>query len=121
MNTKELGIKVGDFFIEVWGYDQTNITFHKVVAVTAKGVKIQKWSNRRVGAGEGHYDSVVPGDKPAYGWENGERAEAPVKQKLVQSYGQGENQKVYLNMTSYSNANLWDGKAAYQTATGYGH
>ncbi len=31
---EELGIKVGDIFVESWGYDQTNVNFYKVVGVT---------------------------------------------------------------------------------------
>jgi len=45
-------IKVGDIFYNSWGYDQTNIDYYQVVAVTAKTISI-----RRIKAGTVDYDA----------------------------------------------------------------
>lgn len=120
-----LGIKVGDFFVSSWGYDQTNIDFYKVVGVTAKCVKIQK-VNTRVTADHFSQDEVEPGWEPVKGhWVRRDgvstydpEAPAPVMLKRVQS---GYKGAPTLTMTSYSIAQLWDGKPQYQTASGFGH
>lgn len=122
----ELGIRVGDFFVESWGYGQTNIDFYKVVGITPKGVKIQHWQAARVGT-DGYSDKLVPGDGPKMEqkWNEDFTATVPTPAKIAQkklghytSYGE---HKVYLNMTSYSNAYLWAGNALHQTAAGHGH
>ena len=46
--TEVNGIKVGDVFYRSWGYDQTNINFYKVVALTAKRIKIQEIGKKTV-------------------------------------------------------------------------
>lgn len=58
------GVEVGDFFVSSWGYDQTNVDFYKVVGLTPKGVKVQKWSSRTV-SDQGPATYVVPGESPA--------------------------------------------------------
>lgn len=60
----EAGVQVGTFFVRSWGYDQTNIDFYKVVGLTAKGVKVQHWSNAIVDD-NGPATHVVPGEGPA--------------------------------------------------------
>lgn len=62
----EAGVSVGDFFVCSWGYDQTNIDFYKVVALTPKGIKIQKWQSAmaEVQDGGGYTDALVPGGGP---------------------------------------------------------
>ena len=127
----ELGIAVGDFFVMNWGYDQNNVDFYKVVGITPKGVKIQRWTSKNVGT-DGYHDKVVPGDAPYMTWQwpddfNGDPltqrvlVPAKIEQKKLGHYtAYGEN-KVYLNMTSYANAYIWQGNAQYQTGAGYGH
>lgn len=34
-------VKIGDVFVNSWGYDQTNIDYFQVVGLTAKSVKLQ--------------------------------------------------------------------------------
>lgn len=59
----DAGIKVGDFFARSWGYDQTNVDFYKVVGLTGKGVRAQRWSSAVVDD-NGPITHVVPGEGP---------------------------------------------------------
>lgn len=127
------GVEVGDFFYSSWGYDQTNVDFYKVVGLTPKGVKIQKWSSKCV-ADNGPSTSVVPGDGPATYtdwsavtpemdfWEQKEakvEKDAPVVTKRLSSYDGGTS--AYISLTSYSSARKWDGTPKYETGAGWGH
>lgn len=125
----ECGVSVGDFFVASWGYDQTNVDFYKVVGLTPKGVKVQKWTSACV-RDNGPQVYVVPGPEPRKGgWvrhEDGYEvydhdATAPVQTKRLNSYGEGEHQRVYFSVNSYSSASKWDGQPEYETATGFGH
>lgn len=120
----EAGVKVGDFFYSSWGYDQTNITFFKVVALTPKGMKVQEWTNARVG-GSYYDDHVVPGDGPKTGrWvgdDYDENAPYPIEQKRIQAWGEGDSRRVSAYWTTFANMYLWDGNRKSQTARGYGH
>jgi hypothetical protein len=114
------GVKVGDFFVSSWGYDQTNIDFYKVVALTAKRIKVQHWKSKRV-TDEGPSVGVVPGDAPAVGALNADgyydsKREAPVEIKTVQTFSDVPRFKV----NSFSGARLWDGSVAYKTGSGWG-
>lgn len=128
----EFGVEVGDFFVSSWGYDQTNVDFYKVVGLTAKGVKVQKWTTAIVGESGGPHEAVVPGDEPAtytdwdavtedmdY-WEQQEakvERPMPVLQKRLKSHGS----TISFTVNSYSNAYKWDGKPEHKTGTGWGH
>lgn len=122
---ESVGVKVGDFFYASWGYDQTNVDFYKVVALTPAGVKVQKWSCK-VERSSGSADYVVPGGAPAMGLEvqvpggttHDMQQEAGVMTKRLQSFGPG---KPYFRVASYAHASLWDGTPKYQTASGWGH
>lgn len=135
LSPAEVGVKVGDFFVSSWGYDQTNVDFYKVVALTAKGVKVQQWSSKVVDGNDGPHDSVVPGDGPAMFsdwsaatpemdyWERQAARKdvpAPVEQKRLKSYGYASD-SVAFTVNSYSSASKWDGRPKYQTGQGYGH
>jgi len=125
---EDLGVKVGDFFIASWGYDQTNIDFFKVVGVTSKGVRLQKWTSARTAdqPSAPYQDKVVPGDEPdTYtDWSSDEPVtkDAPVRFHLLKSYTdhRGET-RVYTAWKSYANLSLWNGTPAYETGWGYGH
>lgn len=130
----EAGVKVGDYFYASWGYDQTNIDFWKVVGLTPKGIKVQKWQTRLATdqPGQPYHDKIVPGDGPVQreNWwdpETGERLDkpivtiAPIKTKRIQMYGTPENPKVYANWTSYASMSKWDGTPKYRTGHGFGH
>lgn len=130
----EPAVKVGDFFVSSWGYDQTNVDFYKVVGLTKSGksVRVQKWS-QALDYSTGPQDYVVPGEKPATytdwsacteGMDYWERQEVkvtrdvPVETKRLKVGGYfGAS----FSVNSYSSAHLWDGKPEYQTGHGYGH
>jgi hypothetical protein len=119
-------VKPGQFFYSSWGYEQTNVDFYKVIAVTAKSVKIQQWSVKATDDRR-----VIPGDKPytrtvtdwsqvtATDWDERVRqcreaqTEVPVgvQLKRVQTW----SDRPALVLTSYSNAYLWDGASKYDT------
>jgi hypothetical protein len=115
------GVKVGDFFSASWGYDQTNITFYKVIGFSSSGksVKVQRWSLKAVD--DTH---VVPGEGPS---EQAFWIDTP--QGRERETAVAEVQLKRLNLTSSTPhitaddhyASLWDGKPEYQTATGFGH
>jgi hypothetical protein len=126
-------VTVGDFFVSSWGYDQTNIDFYRVIAVSASGktVKVQHWKSTTRPAGVGQ-DWCAPGNGPMTGrWvkdpdaEHGSRydadAEYPVKSHRLRTSTWSSEPQTYFTVNSYSAAYLWDGDAQYQTALGYGH
>jgi len=45
--TNEHGVKIGDIFYTSWGYEQTNVDFFQVIAVTAKMATVRKISENR--------------------------------------------------------------------------
>lgn len=130
-------VKVGDFFVSSWGYDQTNIDFYKVVGITKSGksVKVQMWSSALSPTDSGHFtvEKVVPGPGPAtyndWSAATPEMDEWERRQAVVQKPYPVETKRLRLGgykgasftVNSYSNAYLWDGKAKSQTASGYGH
>lgn len=63
LSPADAGVAVGDFFVRSWGYDQTNVTFYRVVGLTPKGVRVQEWSSATVDD-NGPTTHVVPGDGP---------------------------------------------------------
>lgn len=128
----EAGVQVGDFFESSWGYDQTNIDFYKIVGLTPKGVKVQKWSSACVG-GSGTHDSVVPGEGPATyidweavdptadHWTQQEQKKtlpAPVRTKRLLDSGWGG---VSIKVRSFAWASKWDGQPASETNSYFGH
>ena len=132
----EHSVKLGDWFYCSWGYDQTNVDFYKVVGVTPKSVKIQKWTTTTLDTeGHGHNDLVVPNvdggpamesdwsavARDADYWTRQEqivKRPSPILTKRVQDSGHG---RVGLSMNSYSAAFPWSGAPKYQTSLGYGH
>ncbi|GAC1527414.1 MAG: hypothetical protein NVS3B1_17680 [Marmoricola sp.] len=119
-------VKVGDFFVSHWGWDQTNIDFAKVVALTPKGVKIQAWTSKVV-QDRGCQVQVVPGDLPVRGgWVRtadgsvyDREVEAPVEIKRLQVLS--GYSRPHLARNSYSSWALWDGQPESETGRGYGH
>lgn len=129
------GVAVGDFFYSSWGYDQTNVDFYKVVGLTPKGVKVQKWSSAFAGGAStgGPTEHVVPGEEPAtyvdwsactgdmdY-WQKEEAKvvkAAPVVTKRLRDCGFSS---VGFTVNSFASAFKWDGTPKYQTGSGWGH
>lgn len=93
-NTRDL--KEGDFLVCEWGYNQTNVDFYKILAVSGKSVKIRKCESKIVGE-EYDYDLVVPTNV----------FEGPIMKKTVNN----GCVKIY----SFAYASKWLGKPVYET------
>lgn len=105
--------KVGDILYSSWGYDQTNIDFYKVLAVTKASVKIAEIPSRVV-ADNGPSVSVMPDTNAA--------PTGKVMTKRFRTdtwHGRSEGYRV--KISDYATAHLWDGKPKSQTGAGYGH
>lgn len=112
-------VKVGDFFECSWGYDQTNVNFYEVVAVTRATVKVVPVASGLVDeslnithvaplAGTTRdYDSFLPVDKPS------------TKRPTI--YRSNGVWTCSIRLESFANGYLWDCKPAYETASGWGH
>jgi len=100
-------LKVGDVLYTSWGYDQTNIDFYKVVKLVGKtSVKLCKMTNQYYESDCRASDKVVPGD---------------VKENAKPFLKRVNGKDNHVNISSFEFARVWDGKAKYQTAAGFGH
>jgi hypothetical protein len=132
--TAEATVKVGDFFLNSWGYDQTNADFYRVLSVSKSGktIKIQKVHTTVEDRGSGCTrvrPTAAPFSRTFHRkWVDGEEVNgefvetAPVLTKRVQSYGPGPD-KVYVTM-DHGWTTLYDVDAdngAHATASGWGH
>ena len=125
-----VAVKVGDVFVESWGYDQTNKDFYEVVGVTPSGksVRLRAVASKVVEPDgvEGHftYEHVVavPGEflSPRPGFEPNHR-NGEVFTKRLGFYEFRGDPYVSVSLTDYSSGSLWDGKPEYVTALGFGH
>lgn len=111
---------VGDILCCSWGYEQTNIDYYQVVAVTKASVKIREIASQHVGGGTG-YDLVAPvrdrfmeGNIPGTNkrWEG---------RSITKRFTVSDHYGYCCRVTDHSHAYLWDGKADHATAAGYGH
>lgn len=109
-----VGVEVGTIFSSSWGYDQTNVDFYEVVALTPKAVRVKGISKRLATAEEGRGVVPVPGSF---------RKDGTGDLKRLQSYEFMGEQRVAFTVNSYTGASLWDGKPEFDTiALGYeGH
>ena len=109
--TKALGhaadkLKVGDVYSASWGYDQTNVDFYVITEILGRvTVMLQPLG----------YDIVKTNESGAeYGVPALRNHEGAAMKKRVNAYGG-------FSINSYIAASPWNGKAAYQTAAGWGH
>jgi len=109
-------VKVGEFFVCSWGYDQTNVDYYRVVGVTPKSVKIQHWTT--VHTDDSHVVPDMDGGPLMVSDWSGERP-CKILTKRVQDHGYGNG--AVLTMSSYSDAYPWNGAPRYETALGWGH
>ena len=99
--------RVGDMLVSSWGYDQTNVSWYRVIRVTAKSVVIQ--SCHGVCAESGEYsDQMVPGAV-----KEGTKPMTKRVRAGLDSYS--------VTINSYADASLWDGTPQRQTGSAYGH
>jgi len=91
---------VGDILSCSWGYDQTNVDFYQVLAVTAKGLTMQEIEAEAVqGSGKGNFmsDSCVPVKDKFVG--------EPMRKRV----GFYDN-SAYVTVNGYKSASLWNGE-----------
>lgn len=138
MAENKFGVKVGDVFVESWGYDQTNVDYYEVVRVMPTMVEVRAIYART--EGEGHKTRLLPDvgnfkTPRESGWGGARYGE--VKRFKVKAwvdtqydyradggYNKREVTRVYINPSSFSSASLWDGKTSHfdTLAAGYpGH
>lgn len=126
-----VGVKVGDFFYSSWGYDQTNVDFYKVVGLTPKGVKVQKWTSAVVSGSGGPSEGVVPGEGPVTSYDysaaapgadywdrEAAKVEVPAEVRTHRLY-EGYKGSGAFTINSYSSAWHWDGTPQHQTGSYY--
>lgn len=97
--------KVGDILYSDWGYDQTNIDFYQVTAISAAGLTIREVEKKVVGGQGTHTELVAPIPDQFTG---------DVMKKRPSPSGT-------VKINSYERARKWDGKPKGRTGAGYGH
>lgn len=102
-------VKVGDLFVEHWGYDETRATFYRVVGKTKARIKVVKVEDTYDGDAAGPCAFKVP--TAVARWDS------PVKTKAVRASWDGEPA---FAASEYSNAYRWDGKPVMVTGPHYG-
>jgi hypothetical protein len=100
--------KVGDVLYTSWGYEQSNVDFYEVVAVSGQMATVREIQKRVVDRGQ--YDNGIIGDRGAY-------VGPPKRVRVQKSYRAGE---YHLKIDDH-HAWQWDGKPHRETAAGYGH
>jgi hypothetical protein len=124
---------VGDILVSSWGYDQVNIDFYQVIAVTAKSVRIREISSKRIGTADTSDVIVpVPGSfVELASWETPSKHNAIKTAKgatkrinaiAARTTGDGvEAARYSVSISSYASAYLWSGEAQHQTGAAFGH
>ena len=103
--------KIGDILVSSWGYEQTNIDYYQVVAVSGSTATIRKIGKQHVSSQGGQYvDAVIPSVDTFVG---------PPMKKRVQKTSYGGAYKI--KISDYQTAFPWDGQPDRQTSAGYGH
>ncbi len=99
---------VGDVLVTSWGYDQTNVDFYLVTAVSGSAVTIVQIGARRIG-GTTYSDHMVAAPERVIG--------KPMRKRVQKGY----RGKYSVKIESYAIAYPWDGEPCHATASGYGH
>jgi hypothetical protein len=99
-------LKVGDILVSSWGWEQTNVDFYQIISVKGLSVTFRPInSNLKVDDNFQSMSGRVTAKKDSF------VANSEPITKRVMTYNGG--QSVYLNLNSYSHANLWDGQSKY--------
>ena len=101
-------VNVGDIFVCIWGYEQSNVEFYQVTRKTKATVALRVVRGEIVETGE-YYDSVMP-NVDYYSEESISRKKVFASEDML-----------HVNISSFKTAMLWNGKAAKQTAFCRGH
>ena len=111
-------VGAGDVFVEIWGYDQTNVNCYVVTRRTPKSVAIKPCGSKII-------DGRVLPNPDVVGEFTRSRLGKPNKDgEIIKRLSSGYKGSPWISMTSYSGASLWDGSETfYDTrAAGYaGH
>lgn len=91
--------KSPEYFVSQWGYEQTNVSFYKVLKRTAKTVTLIQVNSRRVYIDRVNY-VAVPIDEVAHQAE-------PFRRKILDCYKDCEA----VSVNSFENAYAWNGEA----------
>lgn len=94
----QYGVKVGDIFVSMWGYDQTNVDYYQVTALKGKTMVVLQAIGYEVVGHNGFMQSTV---KPVR--DNFIEGEEPITKK-IQSCGN----EPFVSLNSYANAYLTD-------------
>lgn len=126
--------RVGDILVSSWGYDQTNVDYYQVIAVTKASVRIREICTRYI-ASDRSSDIVAPardafasargdGDSDQARREKGATKRVrPIAATVRMSRGgDGVVAASYsVRIEDFATATLWDGEANRQTGASYGH
>ena len=105
--------KIGDFVVNTWGYEQTNVEFYEVIEVKNKSILVQEVGSMQVEGSmmsHGMANKVVPSglfvedSKPFL-----------LKLKMVNWSNSGGLQCVICNPKSYYYFKKWSGEPQYQS------
>lgn len=98
-------VKVGDVFVDSWGYDQTNVDFYEVTRTTKAKIELRPIASEHVEE-TGWASARV---KPVPGYYTG----APRNLKTPRAYKSGDTVYVYVRMNSFSNASKVEAPETY--------
>ena len=99
---------VGDIFYSSWGYDQTNLDYYQVVKTTPTTIQLRP-IDKRLTKGKG--------EPTEWYMPTANKFTGPAVRKKLKEY----NGRAYVDLTTYSSAYKWEGKAQSQTGGAYGH
>ena len=103
-------IKVGDIFVNSWGYDQTNIDFYQVVRKSKNCIFIRPINDEKDYDNQSMTGSKMPKKNNFVGTE--------ITKKVPYEYTNKENclcDRIYINL-EYGCGQLWNGKScSYST------
>jgi hypothetical protein len=112
--------KIGDILSASWGYDQTNVDFYQVVAVTAASVKIRAILSRVVEATD-HAVQVVAIPDAFDDAKSARRGSKDAKPLTKRAKIAADKSGYSVKISDYATADLWDGKPEFQTGGAAGH
>lgn len=118
---------VGDYFYTSWGYDQTQVEFYRVVALTPSGksVRVQQVWAQDVSTGDDPHRSLVPTEHPAEQQVYDRDADNNITGTSTRPLPIATHVLLKGGTTAIKvdghHAWLYDGKPKYATGHGYGH
>ena len=101
-------VTVGDIFVSIWGYGQSNVEFFQVTRKTKSTIALRQLRSEIVETGE-FYDSIMP------------NTDYPTEESITRKKVFEHHELLSINLSSFKTAMLWNGKAAKQTAFCRGH